>query len=61
MPLKTAKREIEEQLVRAAYEMYNSTYKAAKVLEIDQSTVVKILKKYKINVHSNATSTSIPN
>lgn len=52
MPLKTAKREIEEQLVRTAYEMYHSTYKAAKALEIDQSTVVKILKKYKINVHS---------
>ena len=51
MPLKTAKREIEEQLVRAAYEMYHSTYKAAEALEIDQSTVVKILKKY--NIRSN--------
>lgn len=47
MPLKLAKRQIEEQLVRNAYELYKSTYKVAKVLEIDQSTVVKLLKKYR--------------
>lgn len=47
MPLKLAKREIEEQLVKSAYEIYKSTYKVAKVLEIDQSTVVKLLKKYR--------------
>lgn len=47
MPLKLAKREIEEQLVKNAYEIYKSTYKVAKVLEIDQSTVVKLLKKYR--------------
>lgn len=47
MSLKLAKRQIEEQLVKSAYEIYKSTYKAAKVLEIDQSTVVKLLKKYR--------------
>lgn len=46
MPLKLAKRELEEQLVKRAYERYKSTYKAAIALEVDQSTVVKILKKY---------------
>lgn len=47
MPLKLAKKELEEQLVKRAYELYKSTYKAAEVLEVDQSTVVKILKKYR--------------
>ncbi|WP_028307870.1 sigma-54 interaction domain-containing protein [Desulfitibacter alkalitolerans] len=46
-PLKEAKRDLEMQMVSTAYELYKSTYKAAKVLQIDQSTVVKILKKYK--------------
>ncbi|HBW37755.1 sigma-54-dependent Fis family transcriptional regulator [Desulfosporosinus sp. BICA1-9] len=49
MPLKLAKRELEEQLVKNAYDIYKSTYKAAKALEINQSTVVKILKKYRLN------------
>jgi PAS domain S-box-containing protein len=58
MPLKIARRQLEEQLVRSAYETYRSTYKAAKVLEIDQSTVVKILKKYKyVNTAPPMTST----
>lgn len=47
MPLKKAKSEVEAQLVKRAYEIYKSTYKAGKVLEIDQSTVVKLLKKHK--------------
>jgi len=47
IPLKKAKKEVEKQLVTRAYEIYQSTYKAGEVLEIDQSTVVKLLKKYK--------------
>ncbi|MBC2725936.1 sigma 54-interacting transcriptional regulator [Desulfosporosinus sp.] len=47
MPLKLAKRKIEEQLVKNAYNIYKSTYKVAKVLEIDQSTVVKLMKRYR--------------
>lgn len=47
IPLRKAKKEVEEQLVKRAYKIYQSTYKAGEVLEIDQSTVVKILKKYK--------------
>lgn len=46
MPLKEAKHELEKQLVLRAYEECGSTYKAAQALNIDQSTVSKLLKKY---------------
>ena len=46
MPLKEAKEEVERQLVSWAYKMHGSTYKAAAALEVDQSTVVKLLKKH---------------
>lgn len=46
MPLKEAKHEVERQLVMKAYEQCGSTYKAAKLLKVDQSTVAKIIKKY---------------
>jgi len=38
-------KEVEEQLMKKAYSIYQSPYKVGEVLEIDQSTVVKILKK----------------
>ncbi|MBR0597356.1 sigma-54 interaction domain-containing protein [Sinanaerobacter chloroacetimidivorans] len=47
MPLKEAKWALEKQLVSKAYKMYNSTYKVAAVLQVDQSTVVKLLHKHK--------------
>lgn len=43
--LRQAKSDFEFQLVRKAYEKFHSTYKAANVLGINQSTVVKILNK----------------
>ena len=46
MPYKEAKRQLEKLLVERAYAMYGSTYKAAAALEIDQSTVAKLLKKH---------------
>lgn len=46
MPLKEAKWMLEKQLVGKAYEMYRSTYKVAEVLQVDQSTVVKLLHKH---------------
>jgi transcriptional regulator with PAS, ATPase and Fis domain len=46
MPLKLAKSELEKQLVLWAYEVNGSTYKVAKVLKVDQSTVVRLLQKY---------------
>lgn len=46
MPLKEAKGEVEKQLTLRACREGGSTYKAAKLLKIDQSTVVKILKRH---------------
>lgn len=48
MPLRDAKWELEKQLVSQAYKQYGSTYKAANALKVDQSTVVKLLKKHDI-------------
>ncbi|HWR45853.1 sigma-54 interaction domain-containing protein [Sporomusa sp.] len=48
VPLKAAKAKVEEELVRVAYAKCHSTYKAAEMLEVDQSTIVKLIKKYKI-------------
>lgn len=45
MPLKQAKRNLERYLVNKAYDKYGSTHKAAKALGVDQSTVVKIMKR----------------
>jgi transcriptional regulator with PAS, ATPase and Fis domain len=47
--LKEARREFETRLVKEAYELTRSTYKAASLLKVDQSTVVRILKKAKKN------------
>ncbi len=46
MPLKAAKYEVEKQLLTRAYQIYKSTYKMAEALQIDQSTVVKLLHKH---------------
>jgi PAS domain S-box-containing protein len=49
IPYKQAKRELERELVEKAYKVYGSTYKAAAVLGIAQSTVVRILKRIEEN------------
>lgn len=49
MPLKKAKKMLEKELILKAYELYGSTYKAAKVLEVDQSTVAKKVREYNKN------------
>jgi len=46
VPLKEAKLYAEKYLVNIAYQKYDNTYKVAEVLGIDQSTVVKLLKKH---------------
>lgn len=46
IPLKEAKNEVERQLVQRAYKQCGSSYKAAAVLGINQSTVIKLLKKH---------------
>ena len=48
VPLKDAKLYAEKHLVGRAYEKYGNTYKVAEALGIDQSTVVKLLKKHNI-------------
>lgn len=47
LPLKKALEKVEEQLLLMAKERYNSTYKMAEILEVNQSTIVRKLKKYK--------------
>jgi PAS domain S-box-containing protein len=47
MSLKMATEEFEKQIILKALEKYKTTRKAAEVLQIDQSTVVKKMKKYK--------------
>ncbi|MDR2486872.1 MAG: sigma 54-interacting transcriptional regulator [Clostridiales Family XIII bacterium] len=44
-PLKEAKRKLEEDLVKQAYNLTGSTYKAAHMLQVDQSTIVRILNR----------------
>jgi transcriptional regulator with PAS, ATPase and Fis domain len=46
-PLKEVRSEVEQRLARKAYELTGSTYKAAKLLQVDQSTVARILNKGK--------------
>jgi len=49
VPLRRALDELEEKLVLKAYEKYGSTRKIAQALEIDQSTVVRKLRKIREN------------
>jgi transcriptional regulator with PAS, ATPase and Fis domain len=46
MPLKKAQIEIEKVLIEAAYEKFGNVRDAAKVLEIDPSTLVRKRKRY---------------
>jgi len=48
MPLKEATALIEHQLIEKALEEGGSTYKAAEILKVDQSTIVRKMKKYKL-------------
>ena len=46
IPLKDAKHQLEEQLVKRAYEVYKTTARTAEALGVNQSTVSRILNKY---------------
>ncbi|GIN96709.1 hypothetical protein J6TS1_25790 [Siminovitchia terrae] len=48
IPLKEAKQLVEKDLISRAYKKYRTTYKAAEVLGVDQSTVAKKIKQYNI-------------
>ncbi len=45
-PLKNAREEMERKIFSEALRTYHTTYEIAKILEIDQSTVVRKLQKY---------------
>lgn len=47
LPLKQAVDEVERQLIEKAVNVYGSTYKAAKALKVNQSTVARKLNKYR--------------
>ena len=47
IPLKEAKHQLEEQLVKRAFEVYKTTARTAEALGVNQSTVSRILSKYK--------------
>jgi transcriptional regulator with PAS, ATPase and Fis domain len=53
LPLKKSIDNLEKQLLGKVYEIHKNTYKVAEVLGISQSSVVRKLKKYKININSN--------
>ncbi|MFZ5649748.1 MAG: sigma 54-interacting transcriptional regulator [Bacillota bacterium] len=48
-PLEEAVRQVEKQLLQKAYERFDNTYRMAEALKINQSTVVRKMKKYIIN------------
>lgn len=50
IPLKNAVEHLEKQLIKQALNKYKSTRKAAKILKVDQSTVVRKAKRYNITV-----------
>lgn len=49
LPLKKARMELERQLIRNALEKFGSTYKAARALKVDQSTIVRKINRLKSN------------
>ncbi|MGE5704099.1 MAG: sigma-54 interaction domain-containing protein [Clostridia bacterium] len=48
MSLKEAKKNVEKDLITRAYAMYKSSYKVAQALGVDQSTIAKKLKEYRV-------------
>ncbi len=44
--LKEATEELERQLITKTFDRYNNTYKMAEILDVNQSTVVRKMKKY---------------
>jgi transcriptional regulator with PAS, ATPase and Fis domain len=46
VPLKEAVDEVERQLIQKAMDLYKNTRNSAKALKIDQSTVVRKMKKF---------------
>ena len=49
IPLKQAVEEVERQILRHALKKYHSSRKIAKALEVNQTTIIRKLKKYNLN------------
>ena len=56
IPLRKAIDELEEKLIRLAMKQYGTTVRAAEALEVNQSTVVRKLKKLKTMREDDALS-----
>lgn len=52
-PLKEAKKEFEKRLILDAYKKFGTTYRTADALHVDQSTIAKKLKQYRIEGDSD--------
>ena len=52
LPIQTALLELEKQLIKNALQEFGSTYKAAKALKIDQSTLIRKMNRLKRNDYS---------
>lgn len=46
-PLKQAKEELEKDIIIKAYRKYKTTYRVAEILEVNQSTIAKKVKRYR--------------
>lgn len=55
MPLKEAREKLESNLVKMAYDQFGSTYKAAELLQVNQSTVNRWLKRANDNANKHST------
>ncbi len=49
-PLKAAREDLEKELFATALQLFRTTYEIAEAMEIDQSTVVRKLKKYNLTM-----------
>lgn len=52
-PLKQAVEEVERQLIELASQRYRTTYDIAKVLQVNQSTIVRKMKKYRLKMRES--------
>lgn len=53
LPLRKAVEEVERTLIIRAIDQYKTTYKVAEVLKVDQSTIVRKLKRYNLSNKTN--------
>lgn len=47
IPLKEARKNLEQEIIMEAYNIYKNTYKVAEILQVTQSTIAKKVKQYR--------------